>query len=257
LAQAKATGATSTYQARAGILFDFCFGLPAKFRPHDDPTPPAKPKPTKDDYIHDGLGKLVASDLKRLHVDTWLQRHPEWRGGRRTKIQAVLRALNYGVESQMIPANPIKGYRTAKANARVTYLTPEQESALCDAAQPVVAQAIKVCIRTGAQPGCEFAKLTAAHVRDYGDRMEWIFQPHESKTKRLCIIRITDQQIMEIIRAQIKQFSTGPIFRNDGNVPWTRMRLSSRFRTVKRRLERHGMEFDADCCLVLVPAHVC
>lgn len=88
----------------------------------------------------------------------------------------------------MIAANPIKGYKTPKQNARVTYLTPEQETELLAAANPALATAIKVCIRTGARPGCEFARLTARHVEDHGERMEWTFQPSESKTniRRIC-----------------------------------------------------------------------
>jgi hypothetical protein len=39
------------------------------------------------------------------------------------------------VEAGLIPANPIKGYKTPKQNARVTYITPEQESALIAAAR--------------------------------------------------------------------------------------------------------------------------
>jgi hypothetical protein len=76
LAEAKATGAETTYKARAGILFDFCFGLPARFRPDDDPDAPPKPKPKKSDYIHNGYDQLPVSQLKPFHIDTWLQKHP-------------------------------------------------------------------------------------------------------------------------------------------------------------------------------------
>ena len=68
------------------------------------------------------------------------------------------------------------------------------------AANPALGTAIKVCIRTGARPGCEFAKLTAKHVRDNGNRMEWVFRPEESKTHILRIIRITDPELLAIVR---------------------------------------------------------
>jgi len=243
LDQALAVNAKATYDNRADALFDFCFGLPARFR-HEGK---AKPKPS--DYIHSGYGQVLVGDLRPLDIDTWLQKHPTWKGAKRTKIQAVKRALNYGVEAGLIPANPIKGYKTPKQNARTTYITPEQETAFCDDANDSLAIAIKVCIRTGARPGCEFASVTAKHIKDHGERMEWIFQPAESKTNKLRTIRIADAGIIAIVRDHIRQNPKGPIFRNTDGTPWTRENLSHEFRRVKNRLEKKGMVFDADMCM--------
>lgn len=248
LDKVKDSGAESTYTVRQNTLFDFCFGLPSRFVPGRKKQKPTQ-KPTPKDYIHKGFGALSVSQLRRHHIDKWLQSHPTWKGSRRTRIQAVKRALNYAVEAGLIEANPIKGYATPKQNARVTYITPEQEAALIEAANPSLAVAIKVCIRTGARPGCEFARLTARHIEDHGDRMEWTFLPAESKTKIRRVIRITDPQILSIVRQQMESHPTGPIFRNTQNNPWTRELLTEKFRKVKNRLVKNGMEFDPDCCM--------
>jgi hypothetical protein len=79
---------------------------------------------------------------------------------------------------------------------RLTYITPEQEKALLSTAYPALATAIKICIRTWARPGCEFAKMTAAHITERGDRMEWTFRSTESKTRNLRIIRIIEPEIL-------------------------------------------------------------
>lgn len=191
-------GQNKTFTDRAETLFDFCYGLPAKFRSTDGNP---KGRPTKADKVHDGYGGLPASQLRRLDIDRWLQAHPRWNGGKRTHIKAVVRALNYGVEAGMLQSNPIKGYRTPKVIARVTYITPEQETALCEKASPELAMAIRVLIRTGMRPGIEFCALTAAHVRDHGGRMELVFQADESKTKRLRTIYVTDADTVAAIRA--------------------------------------------------------
>jgi integrase len=246
LAKVKDDGAASTFTGRQNTLFDFCFGLPSRFVPGRGIE---RPDPKTSDYIHDGFGRYAVSKLMPLHLDQWLQAHPTWKGGRRTRIQAVKRALNYGVESGLIAANPIRGYKTPKQRGRVTYLTPEQEKALCDEANSALAVAVKICIRTGARPGCEFAKLTAAHVTDHGERMEWRFNADESKTRNLRIIRITDPEILKTVRQQIEQFPTGPIFRNTIGKPWSRELLTEKFCNLKNRLAKRGMEFDADCCM--------
>ncbi|TWT87175.1 Phage integrase family protein [Pseudobythopirellula maris] len=146
----------------------------------------------------------------------------------------------------MIPVNPIKGYKTPKQRSRITYFTPEQEGALLSAASPSLAVAIKVCIRTGARPGCEFAKLTADHVEDMGDRMEWRFEPHESKTGNLRILRIIDPEILALVRERMHL--EGPIFRCQSGTPWKRYNLTERLRTIKKRLIKQGVKFDDDAC---------
>ncbi len=245
LAKAKADGAMSTFIVRQSTLFDLCYGLPSRFIPNGKP----KPEPKKDDYIHDGLGKTLVSELRPIDIDRWVGAHPGWKGCKRTKIQAVKRALNYAVKAGLIEKNPIKGYETPKQRPRTTYLTPQQESALIGAANASLGMAIKVCIRTGARPGCEFAKLTAKHIQDHGNRMEWVFRPEESKTHILRIIRITDPDILAIVRQQIACHPQGPIFRNTEGRPWSRELLTEKFRKLKNKLIGKGIEFDDDACM--------
>ncbi len=250
LVKAEHEDSAKTFKDRADTLYDFCTGLPARFR--DKKNGKEVPEPTESDYIHRGYGKMPISELKPLHIDQWLHAHATWKGGRRTRVQAVKRALNYAVESGLIPANPIRGKRLAPQNARVTYLTPEQETALIDAANPAFAMAIKVGIRTGARPGCEFGKLTARHVIDHGDKMEWRFGPNEGKrtrANRTRVIRITDPEIIAIVREQIAKHPDGVIFRNTLNEGWTRDCISRSFRETRKRAELTGVQFDKDACM--------
>lgn len=110
LANAKATGAAKTHED----LFDFCFGLPPEFRTKNDkqqqPLTAARKKAMAAKRIHEGYGKLPVVDLLPLHVDQWLNAHATWNGGRRSRVQAVKRALNYATEAGLIAANPIRGY---------------------------------------------------------------------------------------------------------------------------------------------------
>jgi integrase len=135
-----------------------------------------------------------------------------------------------------------------RPKARVTYITPEQETALLEVASPAFAIALKVCIRTGARPGCEFAALTSKHVRFDADkgRMEWVFSPEESKTKKLRSIRVTDPEIIQLVNDGIARWSHGPIFRNASGTAWTRENLALNFRRAK---QRSGVPFDSDACM--------
>ncbi len=249
----KTHSADATYQNRAGVLFDFTTGLPAGLRNKPD-TPKQEREKVR---IHKGYGGLRISQLKRLHIDKWIAAHPGWNGCRRTMIQAVKRALNYGAESGLSSQNPIKGYKVAKQRKRQTYLTPEQEAACYAHANPALAMAIRVCIRTGARYGCEFAKLTAKHVTMTDKGMEWRFSEEESKTGRLRTIRIPKtepeaRKVIAIVQKQIKLHPTGPIFRNKKGEPWKQTYLGHSFSALRDKLEENGMELDDDSCTYML-----
>lgn len=263
LAHAKLHGAPKTHADRADTLFDFCFGLPPEQRnkvgsaPFRDAEVDGESELTAAQKhrlsylkVHDGLGRLLVAELKKHHVTEWLDAHSSWTdSGTRTRIQAVKRAFNFAVEEQYIEENPVRGYRTPKSKPRVTYITPEQESTLRHRASKALSTAIHVCIRTGARPGKEFCKLERRHVIDHGDKMEWQFAAVESRTKELRVLRITDSEIIEITRRQMEHHVEGPIFRTRGGHPWTPKNLSQRFRFLKYRLQKDGLEFDEDCCI--------
>jgi len=79
--------------------------------------------------------------------------------------------------------------------------------------------------------------------------MEWVLQPHEAKNKKLRVIRITDPEILEIVRRQVAKHPKGPIFRGMNGKPWQANNFRRRFVELRHRLEAKGMEFDADCCM--------
>ncbi len=183
-----------------------------------------------------------------LHIDKWLNAYPTWKGSRRSRIQAIKRALNYATEKGLIAANPIKGYTTPRAASRVTYISAEQEEALATRSRSEFAVALRVCIRTGARPGVEFAALAARHVAIRDGRMEWTLKPEESKTGVRRVLRIKDADIIGLVEKRIPLAGTGTIFRNTRGLPWNRESLAIAFRSAKDRAERDGYAFDPDAC---------
>lgn len=236
LDDAKANGAKRTYDMRRGTLFDFCSGYPAGQRN----------KAKRSGRLHPGFGTLLAADVTRKNVNQWLNSH-KWVKCKRIKLQCLKRVFNFAVNLGELTENPIKGVKVAPGESRVTYLTPPQEAALKKHGKPDLAEAITVLIRTGARPGCEFSVLEARHVRDYGDKMEWVFPAKESKTRRIRTIRISDPEVIAIVRKKMK--NKGPIFRKWDGKPWLRENLSSRFRCAIKALRQQGVNFDADMCL--------
>jgi integrase len=258
LAEASGNGAKETFLGRADSLFDLCYGLPSRFRSKNGkPTPMTEERKeeAKAARIHPGYGRMSASDFIPLHIDEWLRAHKTWKGSRRTKIQAVKKAFSYAKKSGLIPENRISKYPVPRARSRATYITPEQEAVFIEAANETMAMAIKVCIRTGARYFSEYAHLTRNHVKDHGERMEWVFQPHESKNGKLRVLRITDPEVIRITRAQVEKWPEGPIFRSLNGQPWQANNFRRRFRELVKRIEKKmkkegtRSEFDADLCM--------
>jgi len=264
LANTKLNGAPKTHADRADTLFDFCFGIPPEYRNRfaiaefqDIGKEGGAKALTKDERkelegqkLHDGYGKKAVSALIGHDVTIWLNAHETWTaGGRRSRIQAVKRALNYAKEQGLIKKSPIRGYKTPRPEARVTYITPEQEAELLGKANPTMTIALRVCIRTGARPGTEFAAVARKHIKEEGGRMQWTFKPGQIKNRRERSIFITDPEIIEIVREQVRKYPRGPIFRNTRGEPWNRKSLSLRFRTIRDKLKQEGVEFDEDCCM--------
>lgn len=258
LAEASVNGARQTFLGRADALFDLCYGLPSRFRAKDGKPKPMtveRKKEAQTARIHPGYGRMAAADFIPLHVDEWLRAHKTWKGSRRNRIQAVKRAFSYAKKSGLIAENRISKYSVPRSRSRATYITPEQEAIFVAAANDAMAMAIKVCIRTGARYFAEYAHLTRKHVRDLGERMEWVFQPHESKNRKLRVFRITDPEIIRITRSQMEKHSEGPIFRSFNGEPWQANNFRRRFRELVKRVEQKmkkegtRIDFDPDLCM--------
>jgi len=255
LSYVEMTGAAATHYNRANTLFDFCYGIPAKFRRKNgqtaDYTADEKKSMREQRCNHPPYGSLPADTLTPLQVDEWLKAHPSWEKSRRTRVQALKRALSYAVERKLIPNNPIKGYVAGKAGSRITYFTDEQEAALMKHANPALRMAIQVCIRTGLRYGIEFTTLTKDQIADMGNRMEWRVTPKKTKTtEKYRIVRVTAPEIIAIARKQMEEFPAGPIFRNREGKPWSQSNLTTAFLRLRRRAEdKEKIQFDADACM--------
>lgn len=233
-------GADTTREARADLLFDLCTGFGRKWRGSDE-------QPNSDERIHDGYGRMAAEQLRPFHLLAWLDAHAGWGAGTtRLALQAVKRMMNFGVETGLIERNQIKGMAVPAAGARITCISPEQEQALLREARRPLREAITVLIRTGMRPH-EFAQLTAAHIRDHGDKMEFQFRADETKPRRARTVRVADPEIIDLVRQHLKR--KGPIFRNTTGGTWIVKSLSRAFLRAKNRAEAKDVEFDPDCCL--------
>jgi hypothetical protein len=84
-------------------------------------------------------------------------------------VEDVCRVYLYAEKSGLIPENRISKYPVPRARSRATYITPEQEATLVEAANEAMAMAMKVCIRTGARYFYEYGRSPKCAKLSYRD----------------------------------------------------------------------------------------
>lgn len=247
--------ADETVRLRGGTLFDFCTGLPSSFRERiiaEEDIPKAEIEGAR---LHPGFGQIQIKDLKPLHLTQWLDAHPSWNGSKRTQINGIMSAMNYaaGDNMKLISANPLAGYKKPQWNRRPTYLSPEQEQAFRQHGDWQFNDALSILIRSGMRYGIEFCMIRPHHVKRVKEGLEVHFQPFESKTKRLRIIRIPSgekiaQEVIRLFDRALDDYQgEGCIFRDKKDRGWTRHSFNNEFNRVKAKVKKAGVELDKHC----------
>jgi integrase len=182
-------------------------------------------------------GALPVSQLKKGHVQAWIESHATWRSAatRRNVIANVLAAFNHAQEMHDVP-NPLKGLKKPPAQPRLHSLSAADEKAVYQHADARFRDFLFAAIHTGLRPICELARLTAADVLETERGMMW--RVYSSKTKKTRKIPVRPE-VAEMTRRLMQLAptdSTNTIFRNPQGRPWKKVTAGSRFRAIRRKL---------------------
>jgi integrase len=182
-------------------------------------------------------GALPVAELKKGHVQEWLEGHTGWRSPatHRSVMTVVLAAFNRAEQMFDVP-NPLKGFKKAAPQPRLLSFSAEDERALLDATDECFGNFLVAAIRTGLRPFCELARLKAEDVEHTNRGMMW--RVYSSKTKKTRKIPIHDE-VAALIRRLMKDAPAGsgkPLFRNSRGAPWRPMTGVARFLALKRKL---------------------
>lgn len=182
-------------------------------------------------------GALPIAELKKAHIQEWLESHAGWRSTatHRSVLAIVLAAFNRAEEMSGVP-NPLKGLRKPAAKPRLQSFSAEEEQALYEASEDRFREFLFAGIRTGLRPFCELARLTADHVEETERGMMW--RVYASKTKKTRKIPVP-KEVAALTRRLMQTAPKGsgkPLFRNTKDQPWKRMTGVVRFLALKRKL---------------------
>jgi len=184
----------------------------------------------------DMYGRVLATDLKPIHVTRWLDSHPDWKGGRRNAIIALKRAFNWSDQQGVLSPNPLKSVQKPAARRRTRILTEdERNEILATIKDQKFRDFVFALQQTGCRPS-EVSRLTAADVNlDLG---VWVIDQHktEKKTGKPRIVYL-NPIMLEMSRKLVVQRPEGPLFPSFKlNRPFTKNAIRTRFRRLRKKL---------------------
>jgi integrase len=182
-------------------------------------------------------GALPIAELKKGHVEFWIDSHPTWRSlaTRRNVIAIVLAAFNYAQQEHGI-RNPLNGLKKPPPQPRLQSFCPKDEQAIYQATDEPFRNFLFAAIHTGLRPFCELAKLKAEHVEETPRGMMW--RVYSSKTKKTRKIPVRPE-VAKLTRKLLKTAplrSGLPLFRNPEGNAWKKVTGVHRFMAIKRKL---------------------
>jgi integrase len=181
-------------------------------------------------------GALPVNELKKGHIEFWVDSHPKWRlATQRNVIAIVLAAFNYA-QDEFGVRNPLQGLKKPPPQPRLQSLSPDDEQELYESTDRPFRDFLFAAIHTGLRPFCELAKLNADHVEESPRGMLW--RVYSSKTKRTRKIPVRPE-VAALTRRLMKTAPRGsgvPLWRNSQNNPWKKVAGRGRFRALKQRL---------------------
>lgn len=182
-------------------------------------------------------GALPLSQLKKGHIQDWIDRHPGWKSpaSRRSALTIVQAAFNQTANNHGL-SNPLIGLKKPQAQPRLHSLNQEEEQTLYEATDEPFRDFLFAALHTGLRPFCELARLTADDVVETQRGLMW--RVYSSKTKKTRKIPVRPE-VAQLTRKRMETAPRGsglPLFRNSQGKPWKKVTGVVRFLMLRRKL---------------------
>jgi integrase len=200
-------------------------------------------------------GRARMASIRPLHVQSWLDRHPDWSDStRHGGITAIKRLSAWAKQQGYLDTDRLAGLPRPGIKRRAAHLSQEDVGRICAATTDQdFLDLLTVLRETGCRPS-EAYRIEAAML-DQEARVAVLERSKTSaKTGRPRVLFLTPRAA-EILARRAAQYPEGPLLRNTDGAPWNRNAVSLRFRRLRARLGlgpeataeafRHGYATDA------------
>lgn len=181
-------------------------------------------------------GRILARDLKPIHVTRWLDANPDWDGGRRNAVIVVKRAFNWADMRGVLTPNPLRNVEKPPPRRRTRILTDaERAEILATIKDEKFRDFVFALQQTGCRPS-EVARLMAADVNlKLG---VWVLDRHKAAklTGKPRLVYL-NEVMLELSRTLVAKRPEGPLFPSFKlGRPFTGNAIRTRFRRLRKNL---------------------
>jgi len=173
---------------------------------------------------------LRICDLKPYHISNWLSVQTWTTTTKNKAVGAVKRAFNWAMDQGYISLSPIARVKKPPVRNRETLISPKLWKKIGETVKDREFRDLLVILReTGCRP-YEARTVEACHVR--GDT--WVFSKVDSKGQKYNRLILLSERARRITQRLVKQYPTGPLFRNMDGAAWTKDAIGGRFKVSAR-----------------------
>lgn len=194
------------------------------------------------------FGEQPVTDVRPYHVGEYLAAsHP---GINHTPAKRTIKRLfRWSNQQGYIDPHPLAAIKVSQPGRRTTVLTPAQRKAIYEAATDAEFRDLLAALEdTGARVN-EVRRVEARHYRN--DLGAWVMPATEHKTGKATgeprVIPLTPR-VVAITERLAARHPTGALLRNARGEPWTSSTISDRFKRLRKRLRKQGVDVPADLC---------
>lgn len=189
------------------------------------------------------IPSLAANQLRPFHVQRWLDSMAVTSSTKHSYGRSVKRCLRWAKQQGYIDLNPIADFELPRCGKREQIVTEaEWQAILSNVTDEPFRDLLVTTWETGCRPQ-ESLRVEARHVDLQHQR--WVFPPSESKTHIPRIVYLTNRAF-EITRKLASHRSTGKLFRNANDNPWTKDSVNCRFTRLQTKLGMAAMRANAE-----------
>lgn len=182
-----------------------------------------------------GVGTLRWHELTVEHLESWLDRHADWSASmRRSVINYVLAAFNHCVRRRKVTnvtENPLEGITKPRWERRREAISTDDERKVYEASKGPFRAILTALRETGARP----SELCNARVEHYRDGVIVLDEHKTDETGGERTIYL-NANVRALVERLIGVRTTGHIFRNARDDPWTPDTLYCRFKRLRKKL---------------------
>lgn len=189
-------------------------------------------------------GDVQIRDLKAVHVDNLLKKHPGWgRSTQRSVMVCILTTLNWAVKQGIATKNPLSkrlDIPPIVSRGRDSVISNEDFEKMLAHANPRLKDLLIACRFSGTRPHM-IATVTAKHFHET-PFPSWVMEEHKTMDSGGPLTILLNPTLLALTKKLVAERPEGPLFLNNKGNPWTDTAWGKAMSGLRKKLKASGVK---------------